>query len=371
MMTRDRKMLVLCAAIVVCLLAMPGCTTPSAAADGKPPGFYKSKEAVRVAETMLLAQRNTGGWSKGYDEKRKLTEADKKKLLSQKTLRDSTFDNGATHTEMRYLAKVYNATKDERYKKAFVRGVEFMLSAQFPNGGWPQTHPGGRGYHRDITFNDNAMTEVVALLKDITEDKKAFGLVDEKLRARCSKAMTKGIELILKVQIVVNGKKTAWCAQYDKRNLEPRGARTYELASISGFESIGVIKLLMSIDNPPPEIIDAIQCAVAWFDRSKLEGIKVVRREDKSAPRGFDQFVVKDPSAPPIWARFYDIQTNEPIFCRRSGKRVKTYAGLSAERRTGYTWLYPFATEFLAKDYPAWQKKWAPGKNVLKKAAKK
>ena len=65
---------------------------------------------------------------------------------NQKTKRDSTFDNGGTHTEMRYLAKVYNATKDERYKKAFVRGVEFMLDAQFPNGGWPQTHPGGRGY---------------------------------------------------------------------------------------------------------------------------------------------------------------------------------------------------------------------------------
>jgi len=365
---------------ILCAMFFAGCASNQTAdggsewADGvgilgQQPGFYGTKEAVRIAETILLAQRNTGGWSKGYDQKRKLTEADRKKLLSEKGRRDSTFDNGATHSEMRYLAKVYNATKNKRYKKAFLRGVEFMLDAQFPNGGWPQTHPGGRGYHRDITFNDGAMTFVVAVLKDIAEDKKAFSFVGEKLRARCARAVAKGIACILKCQIVVNGKKTAWCAQHEKRTLEPRGARPYELASISGHESVGVIKLLMSIDNPPPEIIDAIQCAVAWFDKSKLEGIKVVRKEDKSAPRGFDQFVVKDPSAPPMWARFYDIRTNEPIFCRRSGQRVKTYAELSAERRTGYTWLWPFAAEFLAKDYPAWQKKWAPGNNVLERDA--
>ncbi len=334
---------------------------------GQPPEFYGTKEALRIAETILLHQRNNGGWPKNYNSTRKLTEADRTKLLAEKGLKNTTFDNGATHTEARYLAKVYNASGDERYKKAVVRSVEFMLSAQYPTGGWPQSHPKGRGFMRNITFNDGAMTNVVAVLKDIAEDKKAFPFIDDKLRARCSKAVAKGIECILKCQIVVDGKRTAWCAQHNTVTLAPTGGRSYELPSISGHESIGVIRLLMSIDNPPPEIIDAIQSAVAWFDEAKLTGIKVVRREDKSAPRGFDQVIVKDPAAPPIWARFYQIGTNKPLFCLRNGIPVNTYAELSSERRTGYTWLWPFATEFLAKEYPVWQKKWAPGDNVLER----
>jgi PelA/Pel-15E family pectate lyase len=75
--------------------------------------------------------------------------------------------------------------------------------------------------------------------------------------------------------------------------------------------------------------------------------------------------IVEDASAPPIWARFYDIETNKPIFCSRDGIPKATLAEISHERRNGYSWLGYYATDLLAIDYPAWQKKWAPAKNVL------
>jgi PelA/Pel-15E family pectate lyase len=153
----------------------------------------------------------------------------------------------------------------------------------------------------------------------------------------------------------VDGKPTAWCAQHDHETLEPQKARSYELASLSGGESVGIVRFLMQIENPSDEVIRAIEAAVAWFEKSKLEGIKVVRVKDPTKPRGYDKIVVEDPTAPPMWARFYDIQTNQPIFCSRDGIPRRTLAEISYERRNGYSWLGYYAQALLQKDLPAWK----------------
>lgn len=329
--------------------------------------FYGSKEAMRIAETVLLSQRNIGGWPRNYDRVRKLDEKDKKKLLGEKNRDDTSFDNGSTHSDVRYLAKIYRAGGDERCKEAFLRGVEFMLAAQYKNGGWPQLYPKAKGYSKYITFNDDAMIGVMTTLRDIAQNKVSYPFVDAKLRARCAAAVAKGIECILKCQVEVEGKKTAWCAQHDEKSLVPRKARSFEPTSLSGGESVGIVRFLMKIDKPSPEIIAAVQGAVRWFDRAKLTGIRVIKKKDKSAPKGWDIVVVKDAAAPPMWARFYEIGTNKPIFCSRDGVARDTLAEISHERRNGYSWLGYYAAGLVGKDYPAWQKKWAPRDNVLGK----
>jgi len=331
------------------------------------PGFYTTDEAVRIADNVLLYQRNTGGWQKGIDMARVLSEQDKAKLHKAKSRKDSTLDNSATHTQIRYLAKVYYATRLERFRQALLRGIDYLLEAQYANGGWPQTYPWLRGYSKFITFNDGAMIGAMSVLRDIAQNKPEYAFVDEVRRQKTNNAVQKGIECILKCQIVVNGKKTAWCAQHDEKTFIPRKARSYELPSISGSESVGVVRFLMSIDNPAPEIIEAIQNAVAWFDRVKLTGIRQVNKPDSSMERGYDKVIIKDVTAPPIWARFYQIGTNRPIFCGRDGKIKYRLAEIEHERRTGYSWYGYGPAELLAKDYPAWQKKRAPEQNVLSK----
>ena len=334
---------------------------------GQRPGFYATSEAVRIADNVLLYQRNTGGWSKNVDMARVLSEQDKAKLRKAKSKKDSTLDNSATHTQIRYLAKVYYATRLERFRQALLRGIDYLLEAQYANGGWPQTYPGLRGYSKFITFNDGAMIGAMSVLRDIAEKKPTYAFADEVRRQKANNAVQKGIECILKCQIVVNGKKTAWCAQHDEKTFIPRKARSYELPSISGSESVGVVRFLMSIDNPSPEAIEAIQSAVAWFGRVKLTGIRQINKPDSSLESGYDKVIIKDATAPPVWARFYQIGTNKPIFCSRDGIPKATLAEISYERRTGYSWLGYYATSLLAKDYPAWQKKWAPEKDLLSK----
>jgi len=322
-------------------------------------------EAVRRAEVMLLYQRDNGGWPKNYDEDQALTDSDQAKIRAQKDRDDTTFDNGATHSEVRHLAKVYQSASDPRYRDAALRGIEFILRAQYANGGWPQFYPRMRGYSRYITFNDGAMIGVMRTLRDIAKPTPEFAFVSDDLRSRADRAVARAIPCILQCQIVVGGKKTAWCAQHDEKTLAPAKARSYELASISGSESVGVVRFLMDIDQPSPELVAAIQAAVAWFDEAKLEGIREIRREAPGTPKGWDKVVIQDATAPPMWARFYEIGTNKPIFCSRDGIPRNTLAEISYERRNGYSWLGRSAASLLAKDYPAWQKRWAPDGNVL------
>ena len=126
------------------------------------------------------------------------------------------------------------------------------------------------------------------------------------------------------------------------------------------------MRFLMGIERPPPIIIEAIEGAVVWFDRAKIRGIRLISKPHDSE-RGYDRVVIKDATALPIWARFYEIGTNSPIFCGRDGKIKDTLAEIEHERRTGYSWYGHGPATLLSKDYPAWQKKWAPQNNVLKK----
>jgi len=327
--------------------------------------FYAGDEAIRIADNVLLYQRNTGGWPKNREIASVLTEQEKAKLRRDKRKEDSTLDNGATHTQLRYLAKVYHATGIERFRQAFLRGLDYLLEAQYDNGGWPQYYPDPSGYARHVTFNDGAMIGAMTVLRDVAKQEPPYAFVDENRQRKARAAVRKGIDCILKCQIVVDGRKTAWCAQHDAETFVPRQARSYELPSISGSESVGVVRFLMDIDKPSPEIVEAIQGAVAWFDEAKLQGIRQIRKEDTSKPRGWDKVVIQDASAPAMWARFYEIGTNKPIFCSRDGIPKATLAQISYERRTGYSWLGYYATSLLRKDYPAWQKRWAPEKNVL------
>lgn len=309
----------------------------------------------QAAENALLYQRPSGGWPKGYDRDAPLNDADRQRVESERSRDNATIDNGATYTEIRLLAEAFQSTSDVRYRDAALRGVEYLLAAQYANGGWPQRFPKPKGYARFITFNDHAMIGVLRLLDDIATGNKPFEFTAAELRARCREAVRRGIDCILRCQIRVDGRPTVWCAQHHHETFAPEQARSYELPSFSGSESVGIVRFLMQIDAPSPEVVAAIEGAVAWLERAKLTGVRVVLVPDEAAPRGMDKHVAEDPAAPPIWARFYDLETHQPIYCDRDGVRRQSLADLSSERRNGYSWLGYYAQTLLEKDLPAWR----------------
>lgn len=336
------------------------------------PEWYAGDEARRIADNVLLYQRESGGWPKNIDMALVLSEQSKAEIAKQKSADDSLIDNGATYTQMNYLARVFNVTRNsnskEGYKEGFIKGLDYLLKAQYENGGWPQYYPRLTGYYKRITFNDDAMVGVMELLRKVARKDRAYSFVDEARRARAEKAVARGIEIILKTQIVAGGKRTVWCAQHDEVTLAPVPARSYEHASLSGSESVGLVRFLMGVDRPDERIVEAVESAVAWFKKSKLSGIKVVEKPDSSFPNGFDRVVVDDANAGPLWARFYEINTGRPIFSGRDGVVKYSMAEIEHERRTGYGWYTSAPAGLLEKDFPTWHARW--GKRSAKRNAR-
>jgi PelA/Pel-15E family pectate lyase len=325
------------------------------------PEWYRSRDAARIADNVLLYQRKTGGWPKNIDMAAVLTEKNQADLARQKQQDDATIDNGATYTQLIFLARVYDSQKLERHKGAFLEGLDYLLRAQYANGGWPQYYPLRKGYYTHITYNDNAMIGVMKLLRDISKNKPVYAFVDVTRRVKAEKAVQLGIACILRTQVLVAGKRTAWCAQHDEVTLAPAAARTFEPISLSGYESVGIVRFLMGIDHPDPQVFEAIESAITWFEKSRITGISWIEKHDPSKSGTFDRVVVKDPNAAPLWARFYEIGTNRPIFAGRDSIIKYDIAEIEAERRNGYQWYVTAPAELLSRDYPAWKKQMVKG----------
>jgi len=316
--------------VIATVLAIPFIDSAAAAArpdwkrlDIRPDAWYRGAEGLKVTANILTHQSPRGDWPKNLDTTAARIPGD------AKTIR-GTFDNGATIGEARYLARAFRVTHDERCRVAVVNAIDHILTAQYPTGGWPQFHPPGGNYHRRITFNDDTMINLMELLREVGSSDR-FAFIDDARRQKARAAFDAGVGCILKCQIVVEGKKTVWCAQHDEITLAPRPARTFEPASLSGSESAGILMLLMSLDRPRPEIVDAVEAGVRWFEAVKVTGVRQSRIDG-------DKVVTADPTAPPLWARFYEIGTNRPIFCSRDGVIRYSLAEISAERRNGYAW---------------------------------
>ena len=315
------------------------CCAPALA--GKPDAWYASEEGRRVTANILSWQSRHGSWPKNLD-----TTA--KPYTGRPGSTQGTFDNGATTNELRFLARAVRATQNKRCLQAFQKGLAHILKAQYPTGGWPQFYPLSSSYNRHITFNDNAMVRLMEFLREVaTSDRYAF--VPAAARKAARESFDRGVRCILKCQIVVNGRKTVWCAQHDEKTLKPRSARSYELVSLSGGESAGIMRLLMSLDDPSQDVVDAIVAGAEWYASSK------VTDKDKLREIGVDK---------PGWARFYEIPTNRPIFSGRDGKKKYNYMEIERERREGYSW-WGSSGASIAQDYKKWKKRHADNPRIL------
>ncbi len=319
--------------------------------------WYQTDEAARIADQVVLYQKEHGGWEKNIDMAAMLTEAEKKNIPSE-THEGETIDNDATYTQIRFLGKIITASllkktppnNFPKYKDSFNKGLDYLFAAQYANGGYPQFFPLRKGYYTHITFNDDAMIGVVKLLREVSKKDDDFAFVDEARRLKAESAVAKAMPLILKLQVEIGGKKTVWAAQYDEDTMKPAAARKFEPVSLTAGESVGIVKFLMLDAHPNQATIDAVESAVAWYRANQIKGIRWERVKGENA-------VVKDPNAPPIWARFYEIDTMKPIFSGRDTIIKYDVSQIEAERRNGYAWYKTEPNALLDKDYPKWKEK--------------
>jgi PelA/Pel-15E family pectate lyase len=315
--------------------------------------WFETAQARDIADNVLQYQSVEGGWPKNVN--MVLWPPAPKDANFATDGKANTFDNDATSVQMEFLARVYSVTGDSKYRVAFERGLNYTLKAQYPNGGWPQYYPLQEGYYTHITFNDDAMVRVMFLLKDIAEGKEPFKFVDDERRTKARQAIDKGLDVILRTQVKQNGRLTVWCAQYDENTLEPAWARAYEPPSLSGNESIGILRYLMSIEQPSPEVVAAIEAGVTWLQNAAIYGVRMEPFTDSEGRR--DRRIGFDSTASPIWARFYELETDRPLFLGRDSVYRYAFSEIEHERRNGYSYYGYWPSELLKTDYPEWRTK--------------
>ncbi|NQW99857.1 pectate lyase, partial [bacterium] len=299
--------------------------------------WYAKDAAKQLADTLLSYQAPSGGWSKhlGFNQgpRQPGMQWSSQNEPGRPAHYLATFDNHSTTAEMDFLAHIWLATRRDDCKAAFIKGLEFIFAAQYPNGGWPQVYPLEGGYHDDVTFNDDAMTHILILLQGICANEPTYAFVDEGMRKQAADAMHQGIDCLLKSQIEHHGRKTVWCAQFDPLTLQPSNARKMEPATLSGSESARILKFLMSLKNPSAEIVACIESGLKWFETVKLA----------------------DPSSTEVrWARFYDLKTSKPVFPGRDGVLYETFEAMAAKNKLGYDYY----TTQPASIVTTGQKKW-------------
>lgn len=326
---------------------------------------YGQVKTDPVAENMLVYQRNAGGWPKmvneiNVDYAKALTAGERKATLADAIKNDATIDNEATFKELNYLVKAYAETRNENYLHAAEKGIRYLLKAQNANGGWPQYYPDASGYRGAITFNDNAMIHVMTVLDNVARKANGFSVVDQWLAGPSALAVKRGITCILKTQLRgADGKLTGWNQQYDKNTLQPISARKFELVGVALAESAEIVRFLMKVPDPSPEIKLAVKNAAEWLEGAKIPGFRFDHIADPSQAGGKDAVLLADRYAA-VWARFYDIDTNKPFFAGRDGKKKFALTEIEVERRVGYAWYGVWPQQLLQKEYPLWAKKNLP-----------
>jgi PelA/Pel-15E family pectate lyase len=324
----------------------------------QPAAYYASEEARAIADRVVNWQIPTGGWVKTGDYSRLRTPADD----HHDAWSFGTFDNDSTIYELRYLALLLSsadaavpAERTAAWRESFFRGLDYIFAAQYPNGGFPQVYPLVGWYHDAITYNDDAMEHIVELLRDISEQKAPFAFVPATLATESGRRVERSVQCILGSQLVgADGHRTVWAQQIDALTLQPCAARNFEPISECSAESSHLVRFLMTIPNPSPQIITAIEDAMKWFPARAIHNSAVNRDDTKGTG------LVPREGAPDLWARFYEIGTGKPVFGDRDRTIHYLFGELSNERRKGYGWYQPAASGVFPA-YEEWKKKMADG----------
>ena len=320
---------------------------------------YRPDQVREIAANILQFQSDNGGWEKNYDMMVVLTPEQETALAATRPKAVASFDNGSTHAQVDYLARAIAQDERPEWRSACERGLDVILAAQYPNGGFPQSYPGAKGYHAHITFNDGAMIGILAVLVEAARGAEPFRWLDPGRRDQAREAVARGKDCLLKCQIRVDGALTGWCQQHDAKTFEPRPARSFEPASLCPQDTTEIVRFLIRQGPPTPEVTAATDPAVAWLDRVKLYHLRVDKVTLPKDPitgkgKGSDVVVVADPKARPIWARHYEIGSDRPIFVGRDGIKRSNLAEIDPERRTGTAWYGQWPASLL-KEYPKWR----------------
>ena len=232
----------------------------------------------------------------------------------------TNFDNFSVWGHLYFMHAVYVRTKEDTYRDVIFRGLQCIIDTQ-KNGAWENK------VHPHITYNDEATQGVMFLLFDILGNENGeWGFVRGSLRDKLDRAYERGIESILKCQVIVDGT-GVWGQQHSHETFLPVRGRNYEPAGWAPIESCTILDVLRNDLTRFPNgdrsdrVRRAFNMAIAWFIKYRKTGLDWCR---DGATEG--------------WGRYHEIPSGRIIFGNREGEILYDYHQMTDERKGGYYW---------------------------------
>lgn len=271
------------------------------------PLFHDAARAA--AEALRRGQLRSGGWNAGidFDPADHRRDAYRVDPAGKNQRNHSSLDDDKTQSSLRFLIQLDRVQKfrDEAVHGMTMYALDHLLQAQYPNGGFPQvwaepydpaehpvraarfpatwsrTYPGHQNYWFRYTLNDNLLPDLIPVLflaGDVYGDK------------RFRHSAVKAADFLLLAQLPEP--QPAWAQQYDF-DMQPAWARKFEPPAITGGESQGAMRALMQVYRRTGDhkYLEPIPRAVAYLRKSLLPDGRL--------------------------ARFYELQTNKPLYMTR------------------------------------------------------
>ncbi|MDA1055172.1 MAG: hypothetical protein O3C40_32520 [Planctomycetota bacterium] len=269
---------------------------------------YFLEAARETAHALVRGQLKSGGWDYRieFNPKARPKYAYRVEGGSSDARNVTTLDDNTTQSALRYLMHVDRALgfKDDQVHESVEYALSSLLKAQYPNGAWPQRfseppdtsqYPVLKANYPDswpreypkvdyqsfYTFNDNSIADAIDTM---FEAERIYG------EAKYGAAAKKAGDFILLAQMPQP--QPAWAQQYNAQ-MQPAWARRFEPAAVTGGESQGVLRILLSIyrETGDKKYLAPIPAAVKYLRSSQLPDGQL--------------------------ARFYELQTNRPLYFTR------------------------------------------------------
>lgn len=266
---------------------------------------YYYRAAERAAGALIAGQHRSGGWNYFIDFAGPQSTREWYRTIGRNAWRmeefqhfadNATFDDAGTSEAMQFLLRLYREKRDERFRPALDRAIDFVLASQYSNGGWPQRWPHAPdypAYARYITFNDDVAQENVRFLLMVYQS-----LGEERVRP----AILRAGEVFLATQQPMP--QPGWSLQH-RLDLRPAGARSYEPLSLSTHTTAANLRMMMHFYRLTGDerYLARVPEAIDWLESLRLP-------PDPARPRGRD------------FPTFIELGTNRPLYVHRRGSNV-------------------------------------------------
>jgi PelA/Pel-15E family pectate lyase len=296
--------------------------------------------ARETAAALMYGQLESGGWTASIDFDPKGPRVGQYRNGKGRGRNNSTLDDGISQTAIRFLARLDQALefKDREVHDGAQIALDALLKAQYPNGAFPQVWTGpvpdqpvkkasfpayewrteGRikNYWDMYTLNDGlagTVSDTLLVAADVYQD--------DKYKAALARL---GDFLIL---AQMPEPQPVWAQQYSY-DMHPIWARRFEPAAITGGESQDVLETLMKIYRATghKKYLGPVPSALAYLKKSQLPDGRL--------------------------ARYYELQTNKPLYMSRRGDEYSlTYD--DSQLPDHYGWKVDSRLQKIEREYQA------------------